>query len=114
MRHYLISVLLLLTTASGLWYSRRWARTCALIVIAIMWRWTAGAGTGIYATVRMLAQLLLIGYVLVYIFETGRPGVVLAVLGFMLVVSSWISIRPLQGKSRRLYRNAFISISLRR
>lgn len=83
-----------------------------LLVIAIMWRWSAGVGTGIYATIRMLAQLLLIGYVLVYIFETGQPGVVLAVLGFMLLVSSWISLQPLQNKSRRLYRNAFVAIAV--
>ena len=83
-----------------------------LLVIAIMWRWSTGVGTGIYATVRMLAQLLLIGYVLVYIFETGQPGVVLAVLGFMLLVSSWISLQPLQNKSRRLYRNAFVAIAV--
>ena len=93
------------------WQGLALAFVPTLIVIGIMWRWQAGAGTGIYATIRMLAQLLLIGYVLVYIFNTGQPGVVLAVLGFMLVVSSWISIRPLQGKSRRLYRNAFVSIS---
>lgn len=83
-----------------------------LVVIVIMWRWEAGAGTGIYATFRMLAQLLLIGYVLVYIFDTGQPGIVMAVLGFMLVVSSWISIRPLKNKSRRLYGNALIAISV--
>lgn len=83
-----------------------------LVVIVIMWRWQAGAGTGIYATFRMLVQLLLIGYVLVYIFDTGQPGIVMAVLGFMLVVSSWISIRPLKNKSRRLYRNALIAISV--
>ena len=77
-----------------------------------MWRWQAGAGTGIYATVRMLAQLLLIGYVLVFIFDTGEPGIVMAVLGFMLVVSSWISIRPLRNKSRRLYGNALVAISV--
>ena len=82
-----------------------------LLVIAIMWRWSAGVGTGIYATIRMLAQLLLIGYVLVYIFETGQPVVVLAVLGFMLVVSSWIALQPLQNKSRRVYRNAFLAIA---
>jgi len=94
------------------WQGLSLALLPTLVVIAIMWRWQAGAGTGIYATFRMLAQLLLIGYVLVYIFGTGEPGVVLAVLGFMLVVSSWISIRPLANKSRRLYRNALISISL--
>ncbi len=94
------------------WQGLALAFVPTLIVIVIMWRWMAGAGTGIYATLRMLAQLLLIGYVLVYIFETGKPVVVLAVLGFMLIVSSWISIRPLQDKSRRSYRNAFISISV--
>ena len=93
------------------WQGLALAFVPTVLVIAIMWRWTAGVGTGIYATFRMLAQLLLIGYVLVYIFDTGQPAVVLAVLGFMLLVSSWISIRPLQGKSRRLYRNAFLSVS---
>ena len=82
------------------------------IVLTIMWRWTAGIRTGVYATLRMLIQLLLIGYVLVLIFETGEPTVVLAILGVMLLVASWISIRPLQHKSRRLYRNALISISV--
>jgi putative ABC transport system permease protein len=67
---------------------------------------------GIYATARMLAQLLLIGYVLVFIFETGEPGVVLGVLGFMLIVSSWIAMQPLKNKSPRVYRNAFVSITL--
>ena len=77
-----------------------------------MWRWAAGAGTGIYATLRMLAQLLLIGYVLVYIFETGEPGIVLAVLAIMLVAASWISIRPLADRSRRAYRDALIAIAV--
>ena len=83
-----------------------------LLVIALMWRWAAGAATGIYATLRMLAQLLLIGYVLVYIFETGEPGIVMAVLAVMLVAASWISMRPLAEKSRRVYRDAFIAIAV--
>ena len=41
-----------------------------IIVIGILFRWSAGAPTAIYATLRMLVQLLLIGYVLVFIFET--------------------------------------------
>lgn len=94
------------------WQGLALALVPTLVVIAIMWRWQAGAATGVYATMRMLGQLLLIGYVLVYIFETGNPGVVVSVLGFMLVVSSWISIRPLENKSWRLYGNALISISL--
>jgi putative ABC transport system permease protein len=82
-----------------------------LLVIALLWRWAAGAGTAIYASLRMLIQLLLIGYVLVYIFETGEPGIVMMVLAIMLVAASWISIRPLAEKSRRAYRDALIAIS---
>ena len=41
----------------------------AAAVVIIMFRWEAGAQTAIYATARMLIQLLLIGYVLIYIFE---------------------------------------------
>ena len=40
------------------------------VVIAIMFRWSAGSGTAIYATARMLIQLLLIGYVLLYILDS--------------------------------------------
>ncbi len=82
------------------------------VVILIMWRWSAGTGTALYATLRMLVQLLLIGYVLVYIFETREPVVVVGVLVVMLVVSSWIAIRPIPGKSWRLYRHALIAVSL--
>ncbi len=93
------------------WQGLALALVPTAIVLTIMWQWAAGIGTGVYATLRMLIQLLLIGYVLVFIFETGEPTVVLAILGVMLLVASWISIRPLQHKSRRLYRNALIAIS---
>ncbi len=83
-----------------------------LVVIGILWRWSAGAGTALYATARMLVQLLLIGYVLVYIFGAGEPSIVLAVLAVMLVAASWIAIRPLAQKSRRLYFNALVAITV--
>ena len=94
------------------WQGLVLAMVPTIIVLTIMWRWTAGIGTGIYATIRMLVQLLLIGYVLVFIFETGEPTIVVAILGAMLLIASWISIRPLQHKSRRLYQNALVAISI--
>jgi len=84
----------------------------ALIVIGIIFRWTAGAPTAIYATLRMLVQLLLIGYVLTYIFESDQPVVITSVLIFMLLVSSWIAIRPLEKKNPRSYFNALVAISI--
>ena len=41
----------------------------------------------------MLIQLLLIGYVLVYIFEADVSWIVLAVMSVMVVAASWIALR---------------------
>lgn len=83
-----------------------------LLVIGILWRWAAGWGTAVYANLRMLAQLLLIGYVLVYIFEAGEPAIIVAVIAVMLLAASWISIRPLANKSARVWRHALIAIGV--
>ncbi len=84
----------------------------ALIVIGIIFRWAAGTQTAIYATLRMLVQLLLIGYVLTYLFESDQPFIIIAVLLFMLAVSSWIAIRPLEQKKPHSYFNALVAISI--
>jgi len=84
----------------------------SLVVIGIMYRWAAGAKTAIYATLRMLIQLLLIGYVLVYIFSADQPGIIVAVLAVMLIAASWIAIRPVQNKQPRVYIDALIAISV--
>ena len=84
----------------------------ALIVIAIMYYWRAGGGTAIYATLRMLVQLLLIGYVLVYIFDADHWGVIVAVLIVMLFAASWIAVRTVASPSSRTYLNAFIAVSV--
>jgi putative ABC transport system permease protein len=82
------------------------------VVIEIMFRWSTGAPTAIYATLRMLTQLLLIGYVLVYIFETDQPEFIMVVLVIMLTVASWIAMRPLQKKQPQMYLNSFFAISV--
>lgn len=94
------------------WQGLALAFVPALIAIAIMFRWAAGAKTAIYATFRMLLQLLLIGYVLVYIFEADEPGIIIAVLLVMIIAASWIAIRPVQRKQGGVYRNALIAISV--
>ncbi len=84
----------------------------ALIVIAIMYYWRAGGGTAIYATLRMLAQLLLIGYVLVYIFDADHWGLIAGVLLVMLVAASWIAVRTVESPEPRTYMVAFIAVSV--
>lgn len=84
----------------------------AAVVIAIMWRWSANPRTGVYATLRMLVQLLLIGYVLVFIFETDQPLVIGAVVLVMLVAASWIAMRPVPTKTAHGYAYAFGAIAV--
>ena len=83
----------------------------SVIVIGILYVWSAGAHTALYATFRMLIQLLLIGYVLVYIFDADHPLIIVGVLAFMLIVASWIAIRPVRNKQASSYFHALLAIS---
>lgn len=82
------------------------------IVIMIMLAWRSIAGTAIYATVRMLLQLLLIGYVLIYVFETDSWMLIAIVLLVMLSASSWIATRILNGRTWRAYLQTLAAIAL--
>jgi putative ABC transport system permease protein len=62
------------------------------VVIVISIRWQSGARTAMYAMARMLGQLLLIGYVLIYIFDSSDWRVIAVVLMVMLTASGWIAI----------------------
>lgn len=83
----------------------------AVIVIGLMAHWGARAGTAVYATIRMLVQLALIGYVLIYLFETDHVAVVGGVLAIMLLVASRIAIQPLPARDSGHYRDAFVAIA---
>lgn len=82
------------------------------VVIGVLYRWSLSAGTSLYAMGRMLLQLLLIGYVLTYIFTTSQSIIVLAVLTVMLVIASWIALRPLAIRSGNQYAKALVSIAM--
>lgn len=82
------------------------------VVFLIMWSWAAGLQTALYATLRMLLQLLLIGYVLVYIFDSDAPLLIVAVLAVMLAAASWIAMRPLSDKSARVYVRTLAAIAI--
>ena len=84
----------------------------AAVVIGIMAAWRSVVGTALYATARMLVQLLLIGYVLIYIFQTDNWLVIAGVLLVMLTVSSWIATRTLEERTRSDYLKALAAIAL--
>lgn len=82
----------------------------ALIVVFILGKWSAGAKHSLAALARMVVQLLLIGYLLVYIFEADVPWVVLAAMMVMVIAASWIALRTNPELRPRLYGYAFVSI----
>ncbi|MFQ5983162.1 MAG: ABC transporter permease, partial [Woeseiaceae bacterium] len=87
-----------------------WAFVPAAVVIGVLMRWTSAAGTALHAVTRMLIQLLLIGYVLVFIFEADKAWIIMLVLTVMLIAASVIAIRPIQHKRAYVYRNALAAI----
>jgi len=82
----------------------------AIVVLAIMIRWTSSSRTILHALLRMLVQLLLIGYVLTFIFGTEHGVVVVGTLMVMVSAACWISLRPLRRRRPRLLVNALVAI----
>ena len=83
-----------------------------MLLIVVMKLWGLNALQPIYANFRMLIQLLLIGYVLTYIFETDQPVVILLVILFMILMSSWIALRPLQERGIKAFMVVIASLGL--
>ncbi len=84
----------------------------AIAVLFILNAWAIEIKTSIYAIFRMLLQLLLIGYVLHFIFESDTPLVILGTLTIMLLAASWISLRIALHRRKTLFLRALISIAL--
>lgn len=81
-----------------------------LITIGILLKWSLDAKKALYAITRMVGQLLLIGYFLSYIFQSESSILVIAILIFMVFVSSWIALGTIKPKRLVLYKYALISI----
>lgn len=62
-------------------------------------KWSGNKTEIIYATTRMVIQLLLVGYVLIYIFNDNNLYLGIFILSFMFFVSSWIALRNTQNKT---------------
>ena len=82
------------------------------IVVILMWRWKLGIGRSLHAIARMLIQLTLIGYVLVYIFETDSALIISGVLAVMVVAASWIALNTVDTPVGSLIPASLVSIVL--
>lgn len=78
----------------------------ALFILAI---WSLDVGTALYSIVRMLIQLILVGYLLVYIFEYNQVWITLTVIVTMILVSSWIGLRTLEKMRLKLFSQSVIA-----
>ncbi|CAA0100701.1 putative iron export permease protein FetB [Halioglobus japonicus] len=81
------------------------------ITLGILFKWSYDLGRAVYALARMLAQLLLIGYVLAWIFGAGNGLLILMVLAIMLLASSWIALGTVPGQRRMLLSAAVFAIT---
>jgi putative ABC transport system permease protein len=84
----------------------------AAIVILILQAWSLDVRNAIYGLARMLVQLLLIGYVLISLFEVESPVPVLGVLMVMIGVSAWIALRNQERPMIELMPKAVLSIAV--
>jgi putative ABC transport system permease protein len=83
-----------------------------LLVIGILFKWRLDAYNAIYALIRMLAQLLLVGFFLSTLFASRSAGLVVSILALMIVIASWIALGSIKTNRRQLYTKAFLAMAL--
>lgn len=66
----------------------------------------------LWAIFRMAVQLLLVGYILVYLFRAENAWPILGVLVVMSTVAAWISLRTVPAHRRRMYGYALLALAL--
>ncbi len=81
-------------------------------VLAIMAHWHCQVGRAFYAIARMLLQLMLIGYVLVYIFDSESGFMIAGVLTVMVVAASWIALNTTDLPTTSLFPASLVSVFL--
>ncbi|MDD2356839.1 MAG: ABC transporter permease [Thiovulaceae bacterium] len=82
------------------------------IVGCFYYKWLGNVKEIAYATLRMSSQLLLIGYVLEFLFKDDSPIIGVAIVLFMIAVSSMIALRSCRQKSFQKYTHIFAAIAI--
>lgn len=81
-----------------------------VVVMMIFLRWRLKTASLVYAVIRMLSQLLLIGYVLIVIFGGSSSWVTLGVLMVMMLSSAWIALRPIAHLRLKCYGRVLLAL----
>ena len=83
-----------------------------LFVIGILFNWRLDAYNAIYALIRMLAQLLMIGFFLTTLFSSQSAGLIVSILALMIMISSWIALGSIKKHRGQLYSKALLAMTL--
>ncbi|NMH58513.1 ABC transporter permease [Alteromonas ponticola] len=79
------------------WWSLLWCLVPVAIVAAIYAFWCAeDLLEMLYACLRMVIQLALVGFALIWLFKNPAAHISVAVILMMLAIAAWIAIRPLK------------------
>ncbi len=80
-----------------------------IVALMVMVRWSLQAGNALYSIIRMVVQLILVGYVLVFLFKSNDVWITTGVVAIMIIASSWIALRTLQSMRRQLFLYTIVS-----
>lgn len=94
------------------WLNLAIALLPVLLVLAVLYAWQLKPLNAVYALIRMVMQLLLIGYILSYLFAVRSPLWMTPVLLVMLLASSWIALGTVTRLRMHLFLYAFLAIAL--
>ncbi len=83
-----------------------------LVTLVIIFYWSNSIRHASIAILRMLIQLLLIGYALEFIFGANDQWIIIAVLCFMLIAASWIALGTMPVKRSSLLAYSLIAIAV--
>ena len=76
------------------------------------YKWTENSTEILYATLRMVIQLVAIGYTLIYIFENDSWYLGFFIILFMIIMSSFIVLRNIEQKNLFSYFVIFFAIAV--
>ena len=80
------------------------------VVMCIFVKWKMNVKTLIYASLRMIIQLIVVGYALIVIFGSSDVFISSGILFIMLIISAWIALRPIKNKRKKYYLKTLFSL----
>jgi len=82
----------------------------SLVVLWVFVKWSLKYQTLLYALIRMVVQLILIGYALNLIFSQSNVWIVSLITMVMVFIAAWIALRPVGDLRIKHYKKALIAL----